>query len=151
MRFDLEIRNIQGAKRIVLPFLCTYPRSFGRVEAIIDTGASQTILSAGDSLRLNIPFKNFTSTKPIRGFGKGNVPALLINNFQMVLHSKDKRRKNLNFPITVIDVPKLNKFGGNVLNNALTLPTLIGLDFLEINKLKLFIDINNHLAYLEEI
>jgi len=45
MRFELQIRNIQGAKRVILPFLCTYPRSFGRVEAVIDTGAPQTILS----------------------------------------------------------------------------------------------------------
>jgi len=151
MRFDLQVRNMQGSKRIILPFLCTYPRSFGHIEAVIDTGASQTILSARDALRLNIPFKNFSSTKPIKGFGKGNTPALSIKNFQLTLHSVDNKRKNLKFPVVVIDVPTLHKHGKNALDNALTLPTLIGLDFLELNGLTFFIDLKNNVAYLEEV
>ncbi len=59
MKFNLQIRNIQGSKRIVLPLISIYPRSFGHLEAVIDTGAPKTILSAGDAMRLNIPFSNF--------------------------------------------------------------------------------------------
>ena len=150
MRFDLQIRTIHDSKRIILPFLCTYPRSFGRVEAIVDTGAPITILSASDSLRLRIPFSNFQSTKPIKGFGRGGTPALSLGDFQIALHSKENQRINLKFPIVVVDVPTLRKFGEDALNSALTLPTLIGLDFLDANNLKLFIDIKNNIAYLEE-
>lgn len=150
MRFKLEVRNIQGAKRIILPFLSTYPRSFGRVEGVIDTGAPITILSASDALRLKIPFHNLSSTKPIKGFGKGGTPALSLDNFQINLHSTENERKVFEFPIVVIDIPTLRKFGQDALNNSLTLPTLIGVDFLESNKLRLFIDVVNNSAYLED-
>jgi len=149
MRFELQIRNIQGAKRVILPFLCTYPRSFGRVEAVIDTGAPQTILSAKDAIRLNMPFKSFPSAKPIRGFGKGNTPALSIKNFQISLHSIENQRASFKFPIVAIDVPTLYKRGKGALDSALTLPSLIGLDFLDVNELQLFVDLNNNEAYLE--
>ena len=150
MRFELEIRNIQGSKRIILSFLSIYPRSFGRVQAIIDTGSPITILSAADAQRLNIPFKNFQSSSPIKGFGRGGTPTLSIDNFQISLRSFDNKRKSLEFPITVVDVPILRKFGEDVLNQAFTIPTIIGLDFLEANKFKLFIDVNNNTAHLEE-
>lgn len=133
-----------------MPFLSTYPRSFGHVEAVVDTGAPTTILSASDALRLKIPFHNLSSTKPIRGFGRGGTPALSLENFQISLHSTENQRKVLIFPIVIVDVPTLRKFGEDALNNALTLPTLIGIDFLESNKLKLFVDVSSNLAYSEE-
>ncbi len=67
MKFNLEIRNMQGSKRIILRFLCTYPRSFGHVDAIMDTGAPVTILSANDALRLRMPFNHtFRTPKLIK-------------------------------------------------------------------------------------
>ena len=96
-----------------------------------------------------MPFKSFPSTKPIRGFGKGNTPALAIKNFQISLHSTENQRASFKFPIVVIDVPTLHKRGPDAINSTLTLPSLIGLDFLEVNKLQLFIDLNNNEAYLE--
>lgn len=150
MKFNLEIRNIQGSKRIILRFLCTYPRSFGHVDAIMDTGAPITILSANDALRLKMPFNNLSGTKPIKGFGRGGTPALSLQNFQLTLHSTENERKNLKFPIVLVDVPTLRKFGEEALSNALTIPTLMGLDFLETNNLKLFINIKNNTAYLED-
>ena len=68
MRFNLEIRNIQGSKRIILRFLCTYPRSFGHVDAILDTGEPITILSANDALRLRMPFNNFFPNQDYSAF-----------------------------------------------------------------------------------
>lgn len=97
-----------------------------------------------------MPLSNFPSTKPIRGFGRGGTPALSLEDFQITLHSAENSRKNLKFPIILVDVPTLRKFGEDALNNALTIPTLIGLDFLEMNNMKLFIDIKNDIAYLED-
>ena len=102
MKFRLEVRNIQGAKRVILPFLSTYPRSFGRVEGVIDTGAPITILSASDALRLKIPFNSLTSTKPIKGFGRGGTPALSLKSFQMSLHSTENERKISEFQSLVV-------------------------------------------------
>ena len=150
MKFDLEIRNIQSSKRIILPFLCTYPRSFGRVESIIDTGAPTTVISASDGIRLRLSFDNFESTKPLKGVGRGEIPCLLINNFKITLHSNNNERKEFSFPVVAVDVPTLRKFGEDALNQASMLPTLIGLDFLKLNNLKLFVDLQNNIAYLEE-
>lgn len=150
MRFNLDIRNIQGARRIVLPILSTYPRSFGRIEAVIDTGAPKTILSAGDAIRLNIPFTNFESTTPLTGLGKGRTPVLSVNKFTFSLRDSDGKPDNLSMPILVADVPRIRKEGQEKLNNAARIPTLIGMDFLENNNLDLFISVNKNIAYLEK-
>lgn len=150
MRFNLEVRNMQGAKRIILPLLSTYPRSFGRIEVVIDTGAPKTILSASDAIRLNIPFTNFDSTTPLTGLGKGKTPVLLINKFTFSLRDSEGKPNNFSMPILVADVPRIRKEGDEKLNNAARIPTLIGIDFLENLNLDLFISIKNNIAYLEK-
>ena len=149
MKFNLEIRNIQGTRRIILPLLSTYQRSFGRIEAIIDTGSPKTILSAGDAIRLNIPFTNFESAAPLTGLGKGKTPVLLINKFTFSLRDSDGRPSNFLMPILAADVPKIRNEGQEKLNNATRAPTLIGMDFLELNNFDLFIGLNKNVAYLE--
>ena len=139
MRFNLEIRNIQGTRRIILPLLSTFPRSFGRIEAVIDTGAPKTILSAGDAIRLNIPFTNFEGTTPLTGLGKGRTPVLLINKFTFSLRNSDGKPNNILMPVLVADVPRIRNEGQEKLNNATRIPTLIGMDFLELNNFDLFV------------
>jgi len=131
MRFSLEIRNIEGAKRVILPMFSRQPRSFGRIEAIIDTGSPKTILSAGDAIRLNIPFTNFESTTPLTGLGKGKTPMLLINKFTFSLRNSEGKPNSFSMPLLVADVPRLRKEGQDKLNNATRIPTLIGMDFLD--------------------
>ena len=150
MKFILEVRNIQKAKRVILPMISIYPRSFGHLESVIDTGAPKTILSAGDAIRLNIPFKNFESTTPLTGLGKGRTPVLLINKFSFSLRNSEGQPNKFSMPILVADVPRIRKEGKDKLNNAARIPTLIGVDFLEINNLSLFIDLNKNIAYLEK-
>ncbi len=150
MRFNLEVRNIQGTKRIILPLLSTYPRSFGHLEAVIDTGAPKTILSAGDAIRLNIPFNNFESTTPLIGLGKGRTPVLLINKFSFSLKDSEGKPNRLSMPVLVVDVPRIRKEGLEKLNNATRIPTLIGIDFLQHNDFSLFVDVNKDVAYLEK-
>ncbi|MDO8509246.1 MAG: hypothetical protein Q7S27_06220 [Nanoarchaeota archaeon] len=151
MRFNLEIRDMQGSKRVILPLLSTYPRSFGRIEAIIDTGAPKTILSAGDAIRLNIPFTNFESAAPLMGLGKGKTPVLLINKFTFSLKDIENKPQNFTMQILVADVPRIRNEGQDKLNNAARIPTLIGMDFLEINGFDLFVSINKKIAYLETL
>ena len=50
MRFNLDIRKIGGSMRIILPISSRQPRSFGRIEVVIDTGSPKTIISAGDAI-----------------------------------------------------------------------------------------------------
>lgn len=149
MKFNLEVRNIQGTKRIILPLISTYPRSFGHLESVIDTGAPKTILSAGDAIRLNIPFKNFDSATPLIGLGKGRTPVLLINKFSFSLRDSEGKPNKFSMSILVADVPRIRKEGQEKLNNATRIPTLIGIDFLQHNNFSLFVDVNKDVAYLE--
>jgi len=149
MRFNLEIRSIQEAKRIILPMVSTYPRSFGRIESVIDTGAPKTILSAGDAIRLNIPFTKFESATPLTGLGKGRTPVLLISNFTFSLKNSEGKLNNFSMPVLVADIPRIKNEGQEKLDNAARIPTLIGMDFLENNDLDLFVSIKKNTAYLE--
>lgn len=150
MKYPIHIREIQGAKRLVLPILSRQPRSFGSFEAIIDTGSPRTVLGAGDAIKISIPFNNYPVDRALSGFGKGNVPTKKIEKFQIVIRSTEGDSKTLLTPIIVPDVPSLRNGDRNTFNHALTLPSLIGIDFLEINKLKLFVDIDKDCAFLED-
>ena len=150
MRFNLEIRKIEGFIRIVLPFFSRQLRSFGRIEAVIDTGSPKTIISAGDAIKLSIPFTNLQSTTPLTGLGKGRTPMLLINKFAFSIRDSDGKPNNFDMPFLVADVPRIRNEGQEKLNNATRIPTLIGMDFLELNDFDLFVSLNKNVAYLEK-
>ena len=151
MRFNLDIRNIGGSMRIILPIFSRQPRSFGRIEAVIDTGSPKTIISAGDAIKLNIPFTNLQSTTPLTGLGKGRTPMLLINKFTFSIRESDGKPSNFDMQILVADVPRIRNEGQEKLNNAARIPTLVGMDFLELNNFDLFVSLNKNIAYLEKI
>jgi predicted aspartyl protease len=150
MKYPVQIRDLQGAKRLVLPLFSMQPRSFGPLEAVIDTGAPKTIISASDAQKLRIPFNNLESTSPIIGFGKASTPALFMKSFVIAMKSDDGKINRKDISVIVTDVPTLNKFGQSILEHAFMMPTLIGMDFLEKNGLKLFVDVKGNIAYLED-
>lgn len=150
MEYELQIRQIQNTKRIILPLISKQPRSYGHLDAVIDTGSPKTIISVSDAMRLNIPFKNLTSASPIQGFGKGNIPVLSMEKFPFSIRSGKGKSKDLITSVVIVDVPTLRKLGENALNHALSLPTLIGIDFLDASGLKLFVDVKGGIAYLED-
>ena len=126
------------------------PRSFGHLEAFIDTGAPKTILSASDAERLRIPFSSLQKTSSIVGFGRSSIPALGMEKFSIVIRSEDGKSKNFSIPLVVPDVPTMRHQNQDMLNHAFTIPTLIGMDFFERNGFKLFMDIKGNYAYLED-
>ena len=151
MIFDLNIINTPTSERVSLNILSMIPHSFGRIIAIIDTGSPKTIISAKDVYMLKLPVKNFKSTRPIRGFGKGSVPAREIEKFVFVIKSRDGQIKKIEMPVNTIDIYELNKQPADVRDHAYKIESVIGLDFLRNLNLKLVIDLKNNTAYLEEI
>ena len=117
---------------------------------MIDTGSPKTIISAGDAIKLNIPFTNLQSTAPLTGLGKGRTPMLLMNNFMFSIRDSDGKPNNFDMPFLVADVPRIRNEGQEKLINATRIPTLIGMDFLELNGFDLFVSINKNVAYLEK-
>lgn len=149
MKFNLEIRKGNGSIRLILPFRCKYPRSMGNVEAVIDTGSPRTIISARDAHRLRLPITSFSESDPIRGFGRGSVPCKKIRKFLLAIRSDNNESLEIKIETNVVDITKLRKYGKEINDHAFKIQTIIGLDFLEENKLKLFVDLTNNTAYLE--
>lgn len=150
MRYPIQIRETQGAKRLIVPLLSRHPRCFGSFEAFIDTGSPRTIISAVDAEKLMIPFNSLNETQPIIGFGKGNVPTLAIDKFNLVMRASDGQSKQIVMPVVITDVSKMRKRDQQILDHARTIPSLIGMDFLERNKFKLFVDLEKNEAYFED-
>lgn len=118
--------------------------------AIIDTGSPKTIISAKDVYILKLPVNNFNSTIPIRGFGRGVIPAKEIEKFDFIIKSRDGQLKCVEMPVNIIDTCELNKQPRDIQEHAYKIESVIGLDFLRNLNLKLVIDIKNNEAYLEE-
>ena len=150
MKYPIQIRTIHGAKRLVIPLISRHPQSFGNFEAFIDTGSPRTIISAVDAEKLSIPFSSLSSSQPIVGFGKGNVPTLAIDKFNLFMRNSEGQTKQLVIPVVIADVSAMRKMDQKILDHARTIPSLIGMDFLERNKFKLFVDIEKNEAYFED-
>lgn len=151
MKYPIQIRELQGAKRLVLPVRSRLHRCFGNFEAIIDTGSPRNVISAGDAIRLRIPFNNLNSSSPLSGLGKGNISTVEIHKFPFAIMSHDDKIKEFVVSTVIPNVPEIRKGDENTFKHSLTLPSLIGIDFLEKNNLKLFVDIVGKQAYLEDI
>lgn len=150
MKYPIQIRTIHEAKRLIVPLISRQPHSFGNFEAFIDTGSPRTIISAVDAEKLNIPFSNLKSSQPIVGFGKGNVPTLAIDKFNLFIRNSEGLTKQLIIPVVIADVSTMRKMDQKILDHARTIPSLIGMDFLEINNFKLFVDLSENEAYFED-
>ena len=151
MIFDLNIINTPNSERVYLNILSRMPHSFGGIIAIIDTGSPKTIISAKDVYVLKLPVKNFKSTLPIRGFGRGSVPAKELEKFVFIIKSRDGKIKNVEMPVNLVDIYELNKQPADVRDHAYKIDSVIGLDFLRNLNLKLVIELKNNVAYLEEL
>ena len=149
MIFNLELVEVANSERIFLNLISRQPHSYGPVRALLDTGSPTTILSARDALKLNVPLSGAIPGDLISGFGRGHLPSKKLPKFHFALKSKENEIRYLEMPINVIDVPSLNKMPQDYQNSAFQLPSIIGMDFLRISGLKLFVDLAMHNAILE--
>jgi len=151
MRFDLKLIKDDESERILISLKSLYPRSFGNILAVLDTGSSRTIISAQDVSLLNIPVNSFSkSDKPVSGFGRGSIPCKICNKFRMAIKSTEEKLKTFELPVHIVDTPALKKLNNEFQNRAYQIPTIVGLDFLKELDLSLFVNFNQGIAYLEE-
>jgi len=149
MRFFLEFRKKLGGERILINFSSRYPRSFGPIQGIIDTGSPKTIISASDALRLNIPFKSLEQGIALRGFGKGGIPTKILKNFKFVIMDEERKLKEFKTDVFVVDMTTLKNLPRDFTNQCLQTPTIFGLDILDKFKMNLFLDFENESFSLE--
>ena len=150
MIFDLDLVTEPGSERVFLNCISRLPRSYGQIRAIFDTGSPKTIISARDVFALKIPVRSLEKAPPTKGFGRGGLPSKELNNFKFILRSKDSQIKEFEMPVYVIDIESLNKLNDEYRKSAYSIPTIIGLDFLRLFNLKLYINLKETYAFIEE-
>ncbi len=146
MIFDLDIVEPIKPERIVANLLCRVPRSYGHILAVLDTGSPSTIISARDALILRLSTNNLQDSKPISGFGRGQLPSKHFRNFIFFMKSRNGEAKEFKLDVSIADASGLSE---DFRNSAYLLPSIIGLDFLNQFGLKLYVDLKNNTAYLE--
>ena len=151
MLFDITNVKKEDAERLLLNIVSRQDHSFGNILAIIDTGSPRTIISAKDVISLKIPVAGLENAKPINGFGRGSVPCKKLNKFKFYIKSKENKIKSIEMPVYAVDVSTLSSLNKDMVENIYRIPSIIGLDFLEKNNLKMIVNFKDNKSYFEEI
>jgi len=128
-----------------LPFSLRFSHFFGYVEALVDTGSPFTVISPTDALRLKLPITTMRTGSPIflAGYRFLNCPIEKVHlNFKM----EDGQYFSTDIKMGVLVPTKIDR---KTLEDIKHIPSLIGNDFLEDQKLALSFNPSSRLAYLE--
>jgi len=143
MQIPLQVGWFAGGLRIMAHFLiqCEHPHIFGSIRAIVDTGSPTTILGVMDLKRMRvspIQLKNLETKKGTMAIEGGNLKTKLVKNAKISFSDI--------FKSEVLDVcaPFDSDDGG------FCQVTILGVDFMEKNNLKLFFDPRGKSAYFEK-
>ncbi len=150
MIFNIDLIKNTGAERLLFNIVSMHPHSFGGIISIVDTGSPRTIISASAASKLKISATG-EKASPIYGFGRGNIPCRKLNNFKFIIKSSEGKTKSIEMPVYVVDIPALNNLSQEMKISAYRIDSIIGLDFLISQKMKMVVDFNNNLSYFEEI
>ncbi|MDD5012412.1 MAG: hypothetical protein PHQ66_02075 [Candidatus Nanoarchaeia archaeon] len=152
MIFNLELIKTKDAERVIFNIFSMYPRCIGGIFTILDTGSPRTIISAADAFRLKIPVNGLEDSRPACGFGRGGIPCKILHNFKFNIKSPDNKTRLVEMPVHVVDITALKKMNKDLIDNAFKVPSVIGIDFLRSQKLKMIVDFeNDSSSYLEEL
>jgi len=147
MKIPLSVEMVLGGKKPVLYASVRGSRFFGKIRAIIDTGSPTTLFNKREGLRFQIRYhgrkpnqKSFLFKFELNLYGQGNVTFYLKDeNNKLVILEK----QTIFFLETVKRTEEARYF-------ELTIPNIIGEDFISNNQFKLIFDPTNNVAYLEK-
>jgi len=114
---------------------------------IVDTGSPRTVIAPKDAVKLNAPFKIMprSSPKELR-VGGVILPSYSLKGVLIGLIDENGEMKKIDLSmINVLNRPR--QFKGEINH----IPSIVGTDFLENNKLSLHFDPYNKMAYLEDV
>lgn len=142
MRKTISVGAEDAGLRSIINFNMFGPHFFGLITGFIDTGSPITIIGCRDSIKLNIPETMLKpiEAKPIIGMGGKKLMLKKLERGTISFGTDNNERFSIKMPIYV-DVDRSNQNSN---------PTVIGMDFLFINKFKFFVDPANKIAYIED-
>jgi len=144
MLIPLQVYDFAGGLRIMahLFLKAQEPHIFGSIRAIVDTGSPATIIGNGDAERMRISkiqLKNLDTHKNPVAIGGGRMVTKVVKNAEIQIGADFKSQ------LMDLLVPFQSEEGSSCQ------PTILGVDFMEKNRLKLFFDPINKKAYFETI
>ena len=116
------------------------------VRFAVDTGSPYTILSLNECRRLNIPQAILQQDRQLKLGGTTHYRMLINRKTSLLLRAEDQRIQTFAYDYGIIFPVAQTRAS---IANALSLPSLLGLDFLKDNKLRFVCDAAEGIAYLE--
>ncbi|MFH1182106.1 MAG: hypothetical protein V1702_04065 [Candidatus Woesearchaeota archaeon] len=145
MRIPLQI--IQG--RVIFTALVSSPRfhKIAPVGFFVDTGSTDSFFGKADALRLQIPVKSLSVMPAPMRMGGYKYDLKILGAVVFRVKNSEQKVETINFPAFAVAECTVKK--EDALNEAHSFPSLIGTNFLEINKFVLYVDMANKEAYFE--
>lgn len=127
-------------------FLLRTPRIVTSIDALVDTGSPFTVLSTKDVMGTRLPITRMRSggTVLLAGFRFFNHP---IKNVIMNFRTDEKEIFEINLPSIGSLIP--TKIHKKILDRVKSIPSIVGNDFLEEQRLSLYFNPYTRVAYLE--
>lgn len=140
MRIPLEVYDFAGGLRIMAHFLIKSekPHIFGPIKSIVDTGSPTTILGVPDMKKMRvsqIQLKDLESRKEPHAYGGGQLKTKILRDAKLRFGEYFECTMAVQIPTD--EITKCNQ------------PTILGVDFMIENKLKLIFDPIKREAYFE--
>jgi hypothetical protein len=133
--------------RIFATFTIRWRKIYGRIDAIVDTGSSKTIISEKDALRLQIPLHILEGSEMAY---IGSTPVELFKMGSAILNLRKENDEIESIQFSNICVGRSTKKDEKSKNISLSMPSILGVDFLKEGGFKLIFDPINDIAYLEK-
>ncbi len=144
MKLPLQI--VAGRIQISASISSAKYRMFGRVSFYVDTGSNETFISQSDAFRLHVPVNSLPSLRHAK-IGGSTYELKRMKEIELRFKTEEEKLETITLPeFSVLVGTKKNAEG---LQEANSVPSLMGTDFLIINNLALYFNPSKGEAYLE--
>lgn len=132
---------------ITVSFTIRAAHIFGAIEAIVDTGSPETIISEADAIRLNIPISRLKFASHSYGIGGSPIAKYELRNVTLSFRTDENKAETIK--LDKVYVSRRTSKDARTTDIALGVPSIIGNDFLLKQKFVLYFNPNKNVAYLE--
>ena len=140
MKIPIKIANA----RLVLVATFKHKRLFGRVSFYVDTGSQDSFINWNDALALKIPVNALPFYRHAK-IGGGSLNLHTISDVSFTFRNEDNEPSKMSMESFCV-----SRNVRTTDNTSYSFPSILGLDFLAINKLSLYVNPANNIAYLEQ-